>query len=86
MSIHWLDNLYAANIPEDDMRGYLKLEKRPISKDSYYYFGKKKINYNEEIYEYRWLISLKWLLAVFIYQSQGIPSDSKEKDREINKR
>jgi hypothetical protein len=55
--MYWLDNLYAANIPEDDMRGYLKLEKRPISKDGYYYFGEKKMNYNEEIYEYRWLIT-----------------------------
>jgi hypothetical protein len=56
-AIHWLDGLYAANIPEDDFRGYLKLEKRPKSLDGYFYFGEKKINYNEEIYEKRWLIT-----------------------------
>ena len=52
-----LNNLYAANIPADDFRGYLKLTKRPVKKDGFYFMGEEKVNYNSPIYEYRWLIT-----------------------------
>ena len=53
--IYSLDNLYAKDL-DDDFRGYLKLEKRPVKKDGYYYMG-EKTDYSKEIYEYRWLIT-----------------------------
>src|SRR5688572_15035044 len=31
-----LNSLYAADLPDDEMRGYLKLKHRPIKKDGYY--------------------------------------------------
>lgn len=52
-----LNNLYAATIPADDFRGYLKLKQRPVSKDGYYFLGEEKVDYNSPIYEYRWLIT-----------------------------
>ncbi|MDO9257913.1 MAG: hypothetical protein Q7U54_20530 [Bacteroidales bacterium] len=55
-SIPFLSILYATNLPADHFRGYLLLEERPIKKDGYY-FSKEKISYNEEIWEYRWLIT-----------------------------
>ena len=55
-SIPFLSILYAANLPPDDFRGYLKLGERPAKKDGYYY-SKEKIDFNEEIWEYRWLIT-----------------------------
>lgn len=55
--IYSLDNLYAANLPSDDFRGYLKLKTRPVLKSGYYFMGEEKVNYNSPIYEYRWLIT-----------------------------
>jgi hypothetical protein len=52
-----LNNLFAAGIPADDIRGYLKLTKRPEKKDGYYFMGEEKVDYNSPIYEYRWLIT-----------------------------
>ena len=56
-AMFWLNNLYAANLAPDDFRGYLKLEKTPVKKDGYYFMGEEKISYNDDIYEYRWLIT-----------------------------
>ncbi len=56
-AIYFKNSIYAANIPTDDFRGYLKLEKRPEKKDGVYFFGKEKESFNEEIYEYRWLVT-----------------------------
>jgi len=56
-AVYWLNSLYAANIPPDDFRGYLKLEQRPVKKDGYYFLSKEKVDPNEEIVEYRWLIT-----------------------------
>ncbi|MDO9274390.1 MAG: hypothetical protein Q7T92_02440 [Lutibacter sp.] len=56
-AIYSMNNLFAANIPADDFRGYLKLTKRPIKKDGYYFLGEEKVDYNSPIYEYRWLIT-----------------------------
>ena len=54
--ISWLNTLYAATI-HDDFRGYYKLEYRPVKKDGYYFFGKDKADPQQDIVEYRWLIT-----------------------------
>ena len=56
-AMYWLNSLYAANIAPDDFRGYLKLGKRPVKKDGYYFMGEEQAGYNSTIYEYRWLIT-----------------------------
>jgi hypothetical protein len=56
-AMYWLNSLYAANIPPDDFRGYLKLEVRPVKKDGYYFLSNEKIDPKQEIVEYRWLIT-----------------------------
>jgi len=55
--IYWLNCLYAANIPPDDFRGYLKLEVRPVKKDGYYFMSNEKVDPKQEIVEYRFLIT-----------------------------
>jgi hypothetical protein len=55
-----LNNLYAANIPVDDFRGYLKLKQRPQKKDGYYFMGEEIVgdgHLENKIKEYRWLIT-----------------------------
>lgn len=55
-----LNNLYAANIPDDDFRGYLKLKQRPQKKDGYYYMGEEVVGDSQlenKIVEYRWLLT-----------------------------
>lgn len=55
-----LNNLYAANIPADDVQGYLKLKQRPEKKDGYYYMGEEVVGDGDgknKIKEYRWLIT-----------------------------
>lgn len=56
-----LNNLYAANMPDDDFRGYLKLLKRPEKKDGYYFLGEEVVGNshleNQKVIEYRWLIT-----------------------------
>ena len=54
--ISWLNTLFAATI-HDDFRGYYKLEYRPVKKDGYYFFGKDKVDPQQDIVEYRWLIT-----------------------------
>lgn len=57
-AIYSLNNLFAANIPASDFRGYLKLDERPVKKDGYYYMGEKVINSaDNKTMEYRWLIT-----------------------------
>jgi hypothetical protein len=59
-AVFYLNALYAANIPEDDFRGYLKLKSRPVKKDGYYFLGEEVVgdSYLEyKIKEYRWLIT-----------------------------
>jgi hypothetical protein len=58
--IYSLNNLYAANIPADDFRGYLKLEKKPQKKDGVWFMGEEILGDRGtpyEIKEYRWLIT-----------------------------
>ncbi len=55
-----LNNLYAANIPPGDFRGYLKLNKRPQKKDGFWFMGEEIVGdrgTSSEIKEYRWLIT-----------------------------
>lgn len=55
-----LSNLYAANMPADDFRGYLKLKQRPVKKDGYYFMGEEVVgdsHLENKIKEYRWLIT-----------------------------
>jgi hypothetical protein len=69
-AIYSLNNLFAANIPASDFRGYLKLEERPVKKDGYYYLGKKVINSaDNKTMEYRWLITYTDILP-FSYLSR----------------
>jgi len=68
-AMYWLNSLYAANMPSDDFRGYLKLTKRPVKKDGYYFMGEEKVDYNSPIYEYRWLITYDDVLP-FVYVSR----------------
>jgi hypothetical protein len=59
-AIYDLSVLYAANLAPDDMRGYLKLKKRPEKKDGAWYMGEEIVGdrgTSSEIKEYRWLIT-----------------------------
>ena len=58
--IYSLNNLYAAKLPGDDSRGYLKLKQRPEKKDGYYFMGEEVVgdsHLENKIKEYRWLIT-----------------------------
>lgn len=55
-----LNNLYASGIPDDDLRGYLKLKQQPKKKDGAWFMGEEVVgDYGmvSEIKEYRWLIT-----------------------------
>jgi len=56
-AMYWLNSLYAANIPPDDFRGYLKLENRPVKKNGFYFLSNENVDPKQEIVEYRWLIT-----------------------------
>jgi hypothetical protein len=59
-AIYYLDALYAADLPADDFRGYLKLKKRPEKKNGYYFMGEEVVgdsHLENKIKEYRWLIT-----------------------------
>ena len=67
-----LNNLFASNIPTDDLRGYLKLKQRPQKKDGAWFMGEEVVgDYGtaSEIKEYRWLITYNDTLP-FYYVSQ----------------
>lgn len=52
--------LYAAELPEDDLRGYLRLKRMPVKKDGYYFMGEEVVgdgHLPNPIKEYRWLIT-----------------------------
>lgn len=53
-------NIYAATIPDDDFRGYLKLKQRPQKKESAWYMGEELISDGgsaRETRAYSWLIT-----------------------------
>jgi hypothetical protein len=68
-AMYFLNTLYAANLPADDFRGYLKLENRPIKKDGFYFLSNEKVDPKAEIVEYRWLITYNDTLP-FTYLSR----------------
>lgn len=68
-AMYWLNTLYAANMPPDDFRGYLKLEERPVKKEGYYFLSKENVDPKQEIVEYRWLITYNDTLP-FTYLSR----------------
>jgi hypothetical protein len=58
--IQWLNTLHAADLPDDDNRGYLKLVKRPVMKDGYYYMGdniERESDKKDKLLEQKWLIT-----------------------------
>lgn len=58
--IYSMNNLFAANIPSADFRGYLKLKQRPQKKDGYYFMGEEVVGDSQQenkTIEYRWLIT-----------------------------
>ena len=67
-----LNNLYAATIPADDFRGYLKLKQKPEKKEDAWFMGEEVVgDYGtaSEIKEYRWLITYNDTLP-FYYVSR----------------
>jgi hypothetical protein len=59
-AIQQLNVLMACQLPDDDMRGYLKLERMPEKKNGYYYMGEQTVGDShlpKPIKEYRWLIT-----------------------------
>ena len=59
-AIYSLNNLYAANIPSDDFRGYLKLKQKPQKKEGVWFMGEEVVgDYGTpyEIKKYEWLIT-----------------------------
>jgi hypothetical protein len=67
-----LSNLYAANIPPDDFRGYLKLKQRPQKNGNAWYMGEEVVgdsHLKNKIKEYSWLITYDDILP-FNYLSQ----------------
>ncbi len=71
-AIFSLNTLYASDIPNDDMRGYLKLRTRPVKKDGAYFMGEEVVGDHGrpgEIKEYRWLITYNDTFP-FYYLSQ----------------
>jgi hypothetical protein len=67
-----LNNLFAATIPTDDFRGYLKLKQRPQKKDGIWFMGKEVVGdagTAYEITESSWLITYNDTLP-FYYVSR----------------
>lgn len=70
--IYALNNLYAASLPDDDFRGYLKLKQAPQKKDGAWFMGEEitgDYGTASEIKEYRWLITYDDKLP-FVYVSR----------------
>jgi uncharacterized protein YozE (UPF0346 family) len=59
-ALQQLNTLWAADMPDDEFRGYLKLERMPVKKDGFYFMGEKVVGDShlpKQIKEYRWLIT-----------------------------
>ncbi len=59
-AIPYFSILYAADLPDDEFRGYLKLLRLPQKKDGYYFLGEEVVgdsHRENKIKEYRWLIT-----------------------------
>jgi hypothetical protein len=58
--LHEVQTLYAADLMDDDMRGYLRLKRMPVKKDGYYFMGEEVVGDSHlptPLKEYRWLIT-----------------------------
>jgi hypothetical protein len=67
-----VNTLYAADLADDDFRGYLKLKQRPVKKEGYYFMGEEVVGDAElpkPLKEYRWLITYNDTLP-FYYVSR----------------
>lgn len=65
-------NIYAATIPDDDFRGYLKLKRRPQKKNDAWFMGDEVVSdagTARETKEYSWLITYDDILP-FYYVSR----------------
>jgi len=59
-AISSLNSLFAADLPDDDLRGYLKLKDKPQLKDGFWYLGEAVVGdswLENKTVEYRWLIT-----------------------------
>jgi hypothetical protein len=59
-AIYSMSTLYSANLPEDDMRGYLPITRFPQKKDGYWFIGDEVVGDSHREYkirEHRWLIT-----------------------------
>lgn len=59
-AIYSLNTLYAADLPPDDLRGYLKIKQKPQKNDGAWFLGEEVVGdygTTSEIKEYRWLIT-----------------------------
>ncbi|MBK9637437.1 MAG: hypothetical protein IPO63_06360 [Bacteroidetes bacterium] len=70
-SIGWIGGLYAATLPEDEPRGYLKMKNKPQIKDGFYYSEETLGDSTKPkfIKEYQWLITYNDTLP-FMYVSR----------------
>jgi len=67
-----VNTLYAAELMDDDLRGYLKLKRMPVKKDGYYFMGEEVVgdsHLSNPLKEYRWLITYNDTLP-FAYVSR----------------
>jgi hypothetical protein len=58
--IQWLNTLHAADLPDDDHRGYLKMVKRPVLQDGFYMMSEDiegDSDKENKIKSYKWLIT-----------------------------
>ncbi len=58
--IYDLKSLLAAELPDNQLRGYLELERRPLFKDGYYYMGEEVAGdpfSKNKIMAYSWLVT-----------------------------
>ena len=55
-----VNTLYAAELADEDFRGYLKLKQMPVKKDGYYFMGEEVVGDShlpKPLKEFRWLIT-----------------------------
>lgn len=69
-SVGWIGNLYAATLPDDEPRGYLKMKNKPQLKDGFYYSEEADdISKPQFVKKYQWLITYNDTLP-FLYVSK----------------
>ena len=68
--VYGLNTLWAAGIPSDDLREYLKLDRRPELIDGYLYMGDFPMNNNSTVRELVWMITYSPDSLPFSYVSR----------------